>query len=66
MLTIPTVQVDSNIVLECNKWLESYLGYNPNIESQKTEFTNRETISFGYDYFKLTEGNNSFTNIPTI
>lgn len=64
MLSIPVKKLNAQAINNCNKWLESYLKTKPHQELQVTPYTNRKTISFGHDYFKLAENDRTFTEIP--
>jgi hypothetical protein len=57
MLSIPTIQLSEGIIDKCNSWLASC---KQSRESQVTGSTKRETLSFGYDYFKLNHQDKSF------
>jgi hypothetical protein len=63
MLSIPTVQLPEGIIDNCNEWLGNAI-YRESIETQLTANTNRQTLSFGYDYFKLNQNDRSFKDIP--
>jgi hypothetical protein len=64
MLDIPIRKLDNGVINNALQWLESYLQTTPSLETQETLYTNRKTLSFGYDYFKLVDNDRSFTEIP--
>lgn len=64
MISIPVKKLNAQVINNCNKWLKSYLKTMPHQELQVTPYTNRKTISFGHDYFKLAENDRTFTEIP--
>ena len=64
MIFIPTAQVDQKIVKDVMKRLDAEIKSTSVKHFQNTPVTLRKTLSYGYDYFALTNRDKTFAPIP--
>lgn len=62
-ITLPVQQLDQAMAERTLQLLQDDIKRS-HLFKQNNEFTERETLTFGYDYFSLVDGDNSFTPIP--
>lgn len=63
-LLVPTAQLDKSFVDNIVKQLNAQLAASGLLREQSDDYTVRDTLAFGYDYFALLEGDQAFTPIP--
>lgn len=63
-LMLPSIVLDPLITQTTLEWVRSH-SLTTSMEHQDTRYTTRRTVNFGYSYFKMMEGDKSFTPIPS-
>lgn len=64
-LSVPVAQLDKLFVNDTLTDLDEYLVSRSLLHEQADDYTVRETLHFGYDYFALLNDDKTFTPIPT-